>query len=302
MQQQRRTLSAVVDESSNRDQTFYVMAAAVLDDSRSRVRDLMRALEAQAPVDERGRPYIHANEMDESSRSKCERVMGEHNAVRFIATVKAPIGAGGMEEARQRCLAELAVQLSKRYRVNRMTLDTRDDIHLDPAAAREYGSLHNPRDRATLAALKGEGELPPDFSFTHRDDQHSHQLWLADLAAHAVHRSIRDNDPNQVAPIAHKCEIREAARLPVEERSVPGRVEERNGVGMALNRLHALALRIKAIEVGGQDDPATRELADELAERADLEREMVERVENRLHPPPLEHYTGQHQDEAELER
>lgn len=297
----RRSLEAAVDESLNRDKTLYVMTAAVYDPAR--IKFLMRRLEEAAPKNADGQLEVHANELYQDRPellTSLEEMMAADPAIEFLSTVRAPIQRGREEEARQRCLAHLSVDLMKQFQVGTMYLDTRDGLRRK-SQNREHGALQDSRDLATVAALRGVGELPAHFNVRHRD-HNTHTLWLADIAAHASQQSISFNNPERIQRLAAKLEMREAVRLPVDQRETAAPTARSNGLSLRLAELRANARQLAATveraagyETNNQSqvDAAVDELS---AAKNTLNR--VAAVEQRAHEqgrrfPDMDEFTNQ---------
>ena len=217
---------AFVDETIRDDRQlghFYIMTATILDkahpDYGAFWRELRRVAWLQPSHD------LHASKVALSPNGQqdlnaVERAIGESNAVRAIAVVRARIAHKGDEIARQRCIASLLTALSS-FDIRNITLDTRD--HLGQASKSITSPRLGPRnalDAATIQDLQLSGELPPDLYVCHGDDQMVHELWVPDVTAYAVGRALADHNPARLQWLAPHLNIREARILPVSERTV----------------------------------------------------------------------------------
>lgn len=201
-------LEAYVDESLVGDR-MYVMAAVVVRPERigTLIQDLLHFAHR-----ERGRLVLHATHTTPAVRRAAQQLlMATKPALMVVA--RAPI-LRGYEHARQICVAELMVRLHHGG-VDRVVMDTRDD--LERPGKRKW----NNTDHATVRDLRAAGELPPDFRVRHASDYQQPGLWLPDLVAHAVTRSIRTHSPSDLALLSPRLHLVEASLLPPAQRPAP---------------------------------------------------------------------------------
>lgn len=311
MTDQRRQLRALVDESMLPGRPVYVLTAAIVDPRTRDFRQLMEQLDREA-ADLGGE--IHATKIarDRGNVGRLagiEELMRDSQGVKFFTTVHAPIlrGSAGEEEARQRCLAHLTVELTTRHRVGEIILDSRDG---DPAMTTKYGRK-NPRDIATVKALAGEGRIPAQLKIFHRHDKDYKPLWLADVAVYAAQQAITSNDPGRLVRLAEKMIIREASFLPIEQRQKTSqRRALSNGLDGRLAELHTQSLELAArleLQLGYRaGDQAHVEGAAGRVEQALARLERIRNDQARWEQqtgrqlPPLEDYT--HRDPPGRER
>jgi len=307
MTDQRRRLRALVDESMLPGRPVYVLTAAVVDPRMGEYRRLMAAIEAEANQHHDG--TIHASEIA-NDRQRHERLpvvealIGQSAAVKFFTTVRAPMGRGARaeEQARQRCLAHLAVELTTRHQVGEIVLDSRDG---DPAIIARFGRK-DPGDVSTIKALVGDGSVPAQMKIMHRHDADYHQLWLADVGVYAAQQAITRHDPSRLARLAEKMTIREATFLPIEQRdNVTHRRTLSQGLDDRLAELHTQSLQIAA-RLGLEDSYGTGDQAqvDGAASRVEQAAQRLEKIKaeqvrwEQRHGrdlPPLEEYTQRDQ-------
>ncbi|MDR0284247.1 MAG: hypothetical protein LBI33_05065 [Propionibacteriaceae bacterium] len=238
------TLVAFIDESHYEDPRygyFYTMTGAIVDFTRTGAhREMMRQLDQLA----RSFPShtLHAHRMaarNPSSLEAAQQAIIECDAVRLLVTVRTwRSQKSGAEDARQICLAELATQLQKTGGVERMTLDTRDQLGASSTSSKPQPGGDNANDMATLAAMRKAKELDPSTAVDHADDQRVHQLWIPDIVGYVVARSIAREEPGYMRILAPKVELREALVLPVAQRR-PGAATLEPTLGPALARHHA---------------------------------------------------------------
>ncbi|MDR1079207.1 MAG: hypothetical protein LBL55_11260 [Propionibacteriaceae bacterium] len=211
---------AFVDETWRRDDRgrYYILLGVVVDDSVG-ARPLMAEFHAVAA---RWGGSVHATEMCRTQEGRddlagLERSIEAAPAIRLVCAVRAPIpwGARRIEAARQRCVAELSFRAA-RLGVRELVFDSRNSK--DPHAAPQERRADK-NDQATILDLRRAGELPDDVRAWHRDDRHTNELWLADVACRTVRDALLTDDPIRLSPLAHLLEIREARLLPVSERS-----------------------------------------------------------------------------------
>lgn len=282
------------------------MTAAIVD---PRARSYDRLLAAFKDAGRRQpEGIVHANKMRAHEREPLEQLLVENDAVHFLTAVRAPIvdkhaksSRGAEDQARQRCVGELAVRMWARLRVSHMVLESRNpDPKEDPAAYRRSIKQYGNRDHAdisTIATLKGLTELGPKFQVEHNPKSEA-QLWLADVATYAAQQSIARNDPGRLATLAPKMELREAVRLPIEERpQLSAKEARKSGLDLRLDELVALARQVSAktdrqAAYAESDDEGVQSAAARLAAaRLLLEknvRDLEKREQQRQLPvPPL---------------
>lgn len=200
---------------------FYVLTAAIVDRSKPEYAALQKVMHRVARTQPTG--MIHASEMARAQNSQeglvsVEREIGENAAVRALAVVHSPFGAGGEEEARQRCVAELMVTLSSAFDVSSVTMDSRDPLGISSKSTIPRRGTRNFKDLATVRGLQAIGELPEDLAVSHANDRLINGLWIADVASYAVGSSLARRDPSRLQWIAPHLYMREARILPVSER------------------------------------------------------------------------------------
>ncbi|MDR1213745.1 MAG: hypothetical protein LBK54_06670 [Propionibacteriaceae bacterium] len=237
-----RRPAAFIDESYRvgEGQGFYIMAAAVIDIQGRAFERLRAELSVIAARSANGE--IHAQDMARRSEherlNQVERLISASPAVALIATVKAPVRTGA-EPARQHCLADLAIELT-RIGVTDFRLDTRRN------PTRRATLLSDPKDRATIEALTRAGDIPP-VRIAHVSSAASPGMWVADTAAYATHRTLARRDPSRLATLAWKLELREARHLPIDQRQ-PGHrpISPSTGLQQRLDDVRLVASKLTA--------------------------------------------------------
>jgi len=219
------SLVAFVDETARNDPQhgqFYALAAVVMDKANPGYGLLWRDIHWVAHAQPSG--MIHASDMARSHDGamnlvSVERSIGDNSAVLAIAVVHSPFGSGGEEEARQHCLADLMVALFSGFEVRHVTIDSRDPLGVATKSMTAKRGTRNYEDLVTIRDLQTTGELPKDLKVFHANDRFVHQLWVADVAAYAIGRSLTDRDPGRLQWLAPHLQMKEAHLLPVSRRS-----------------------------------------------------------------------------------
>jgi len=214
---------AFIDETVRNDSIhgrFYALVAAIVNRNPDYAA-LVRLMHHVASQQYSG--IIHATDMARSEAgradlSSIEHKIGNNGAVAFFAVAHSPFASGGEEEARQRCVADLAVGLTSAYRVRSVILDSRDPLGNASQSTIPKRGTRNFEDLVTIDGLKGIGEVPKELNISHGNDRLMPGLWIADVAAYSVGHSIADRDPSRLVWIAPHLYIREALTLPVSER------------------------------------------------------------------------------------
>lgn len=78
--------------------------------------------------------HFHAVKATRARRRAMERFIAGHTAQATVAVVPLVL-RGSQEEARQQCLATLAVMLRDEYGVTDLVMDSREDLNLPPEQA-----------------------------------------------------------------------------------------------------------------------------------------------------------------------
>lgn len=306
MSDQRRPLRALVDESQTPDGHTYLLCAAVVDPKSAELRSLMTELENEAralPGNEIHATVISRNPEFRLRLEAIEERIRDSPAVQFFTTVRAPITRHAAEQGRQVCLAHLAIDLVTRHQVGEMVLDSRDGS----SETRQRRGSQDALDMATVRELMGEGRLPRTLRVMHRQDRVHHPLWLADVGAYAVQRTLSTGDPTRLSRLAPKMEFREARVQPIAQRDQGRPLLAPNGLELRLSELAALAERR-----GAADDRergyATEDqsVVDHASVRLRQAREQLEEVTDRIDRweerrgplPPLDEYVHPPQPEG----
>jgi hypothetical protein len=230
-------MTAFIDESHQRrpgEYDLYTMTAAIIDyahdhDRRSLMADLHQ-IAGRLPPDRQGRHSIHANKMAGQFLPELQTIqhlMVASPAVRMIMTVRTrTTDVRNDEDARQTCLADLAIRLTEVEGLSRVVMDSRDDLARRGQHQTRKPDPDGPNaiDLGTIKDLQRVKQVPPTWDVTFADDVWADQLWLADVASYITARSIARKDPGYMAILASKIEIHEATILPVAMRR-PGQTQ-----------------------------------------------------------------------------
>lgn len=185
---------AFVDESywdaraQGRGRSFYSMSAVSFDTDRL---DLIRNVLTEIA---QGR-YWHTTEEFKAGGWPRIADMTEYVAEQTtwsVLTVEASIGAGGIGEARQTCLAALAREVTRGEGPNAVRLLVADRSR-DIAVNRE--------DRHTLARLRSTRLIDPNVTIYHARMRDEPVLWCADAVSWSAYRSLAVDDARWIAPL-----------------------------------------------------------------------------------------------------
>jgi len=218
-------LLALIDETIRNDPQhgqFYVLTAAIVDKAHPRYSGLWKDFRQVA--NRQPTKLVHASEIARAPNghqdlSLLERTIGDNPAVTAIAVVRTPFGPGGEEGARQMCLSDLLAALTSSFGIRHIVMDTRDHLGVATKSMSAKPGTRNYEDIRTIHDLQRVGELPEDLRVVHADDQRMHELWIADVVAYAVGRSLADRDPFRLQWLAPHLQMREARMLPVSQRT-----------------------------------------------------------------------------------
>ncbi|MGD7708103.1 hypothetical protein [Microlunatus sp. Y2014] len=298
MTDQRRQLRALVDESQTPDGHTYLLCAAVVDPKSATLRSLMAELEEEArtlPGNEIHATVIARNPRFRVRLDTIEERIRDSSAVKFYTAVRAPIARNAAEQGRQICLAQLAVDLVTRHQVGEVVLDSRDGS----SETKQRRGSQDALDIATLRELMGEGRLPRTLRVSHRQDRVHHPLWLADVGAYAVQRTLSTGDPTRLSRLASRMELREARVQPIAQREEGRPLLAPNGLELRLSELLTVAEQRAAArdrELGyATEDQSVVDHASERLHRArqqlDEVIDQMDRWEQRRGAlPPLDEY------------
>jgi len=208
---------AFLDESyyDSSQMHLYTMTSAVIDLAlRDSYSTLMKALESIARRQPGG--GLHAVELAYAAETQEDLVAAQGaitacSAVRLTVATKSPQNeVRTMEDCRQVCLADLITRIQESGPVDKVTLDTRDNLGVSRESARPKLGGYNERDMMTIDALRRSGAISRETKVFHANDYAVRQLWIPDVVGYVVARSIVRNDPAYMRILASKVKIYEA--------------------------------------------------------------------------------------------
>ncbi|MDR0960231.1 MAG: hypothetical protein LBM23_07770 [Propionibacteriaceae bacterium] len=178
-----------------------------------------------------------------------------------------------------------------------VVLDTRDPI--GPEKGKRHGfTSFDKNDRRTIDDLRAANTIPSTIAVNHRRDDHLAGLWVADVAAYAVARSLATADPTRLIHLAERLELHEARAIPPAQRDAHSRaVEPTSGLELRLAE-HLVAAQRAAAQTPpppGEteaDRVALRQRAEALDARLQTALTVFER-DRRRPPKPLADYLDQ---------
>jgi hypothetical protein len=288
-----RRLTAFVDESYRAG--FYLLSAAIVDTrsiSWERLQTTLKTISHELPGHE-----IHASKMrsadDRRVLDQVERLVSASPAAALLVSVKAPIDRG-QEQARQHCLADLAVELS-RVDVQDLRLDTRRN------PSRPGSAILDRLDLDTVRGLAAADRIHPDLRIRHTASTASPGIWIADVTGYAVNQTLAKDDPDRLKLLAWKLEIREARHLPSADRPGNPAVSRPSGLRLRLEEVRLVSEGMAATEDLHQayaaNDPELRQRAIERLDQVQAAHHTLDEEEKRWEDargplPPLADYLG----------
>lgn len=235
------------------DRPFYAMAATIyetgqLDDVRDQLTEI--AL---------GR-FWHTTEAFQAGRrhdiEEMARYVAENTTWNVVAVEATITERGGMDEARQTCLAAIAREVTRGETPGAVRLLVADN-NIDPAL--------NRADQRTLKLLRGAGDIDPNTALYHGRMGEEPMLWTADLVAWSVRRNLAVDDGRWVEPLRDVLTILDARTGTAVEMKQPQAAAAEPGAQRATGRSGPSAVASTPIlPAGGRREPE-RSTIDQIA-------------------------------------
>jgi len=242
--------TAYIDESHYEDPRygyFYMMTAAIIDHACKPSYDLMMAelrSIARRQSDHEIHAYVMAQDFQrQSDLDHATDSIAKCDAVRALVTVRSYVSKVRTQtQARQVCLADLAVRVQQSGSVDLIKLDSLDDLGNSLQSSHPRPGSKNAVDIGKLHALQENGELDPATKLFHANSRTTSQLWIPDVVGYVTGRSIARRDPGYMRHIAPKVELHEALTLPVAMRTSGKSSLAPSGISVALSQHLARSL------------------------------------------------------------